>query len=307
VTERTTGILCRLTGGVLCLMLAACAGTQQKKSPLLIRKAERLNSRGITATEQGRLQAAEAEFAEAYKVYSRVEDHAGMVTVLVNSSRMYRLGGQAGKAAAMTSRAGEMVHHVPDLAAEVWFERAKVSLLQGDTDGALNWSDRALNASDDGNRAMIGNLRADIHLKKGDWQRCVELARESLALCRSAGDRHEEADALRIQADCQLAGRQPAGAADAYAAALELDKELALPLSIYADLKGLSASMVQLGDSRAAGDYLVRAAAIAIAVAATLGATADLNALLLLDGTKAAAVRERLDRLQGKGTGGGVP
>ena len=306
MTERFVGILPRLTGVILCTMLAACAVTRPV-SPPVIRQAERLNARAIAATEQGRYQAAETGFAEAYNAYSAVENHAGMVTVLVNSSRMYRSRGMADKAAAMAARAGEMVHHVPQLSAEVWFEQAKVCLLRGDTACAREWSEKALVASGDENRAMIISLRADIHLKRGEWQRCTDLARESLALSRSAGDRHEEADAHRIMADCLLAGGQPVAAAQAYDEALRLDKELAHSKEVYADLKGLSSSLAQQGKGVAAGDYLLRAADIAIAGGDAKGATADLNGVLLLDGSRGSEIRERLQRLQEQESGGSSP
>jgi len=303
VTEKALGISCRLTVALLCALLAACS-TAGPDSPYLTRKAERLNTRAIKATEQERFLAAETGFAEAYRTYGMVEDHAGMVIVLVNSSRMYRSRGMTDRAAEMATRAGEMVSHVPQLAAEAWFERAKVSLLQGDTDSALNWSDKALGASRDENRAMITGLRADIHLKRGEWQKCVELAGATLKMSRSAGDRHEEADALRILADCRLAGKQPDEAAAAYEEALRLDKELALPRSIHADLKGLSASVSQKGDMRAAGEYLLRAADVAIARGDTKEAAADLNGILLLDGSRVSEIAERLQRLQEKGKEG---
>lgn len=306
MTEQTLRHLTRLAAGSICLALVACAAPQ-KKNPPLIRTAERLNSRGITSVEQGRFEAAENEFAEAYKAFSRAEDHAGMVTVLVNGSRMYRGRGMIDKASAMAARAGEMAHHVPHLAAEVWFERAKVSLLQGDTEAAQSWADKALQASGEDGRAMIASLRADIRLKRGDWQHCLVLAGESLELSRKAGDRHEEADALRILADCRLAGGEPAAAADAYTAALKLDKELAVPRSIYADLKGLSASLARQGDTRAAGDYLLRAADIAMAVGEMRRAIADLDALISLDAGRTAEVEERRERLQGRGIGGDAP
>lgn len=303
MTERAASILCRLAGAAVCALLAACAVTRPATPPL-VSKAERLNSRAVAAAEQGRFREAEAGFAEAYTLYGTVEDHAGMVTALVNSSRLYRSRGMTGRASAMAERAGEMVHHVPRLAAEVCFERAKICLLQGDTACATEWSEQALQASGEESRAMITGLRADIHLKRGEWQQCTELAREALALAGSAGDRHESADAHRIMGDCQLAGRQPRDACRSYGEALRLDKELAQPREVYADLKGLSACHAQQGDRGTAADYLLRAADIAIASGDTEVAAADLEGALTLDGTRGAVIAERLRQLQERGAGG---
>jgi len=292
-----------------CMLLCCCVATQQNK-PALIRQAEKLNASGMTATEQRRYLAAERDFAEAYKAFSRVEDYRGMATVLINSSRMYRGQGLPDKAALMAEPAVSLTEHVPELRAEAWFEMAKISLLRQDTAGALNWAEKSLTLAEDGNRAQILSLLADIHLKKGALQKGAELAEDARTRARSSGDRHEEADALRILADIRLARQEYGAAAGAYSAALALDKELAEPRSIYADLKGLALVSQQQGDDTAAAGFLLRAADVAAAEGDLQRATADLESLLFLKRTDDASARtagvaaDRLERLKKKVTGG---
>ena len=309
MTEARVRSMVPFMGWVFCLVLTGCAVTRPLPGPPLIRDAERLNRRGVVDTDQQRFQAAEASFADAYRLYGSVEEFGGMVTVLVNSSRLYRIRGEVDKAAQAAARAGEMAHRVPHLAAEVWFELAKIRLLQGDTDGAVTWSDKALHASTDANRAMILNLQADLFRLRGNLPRCVDLTGEALKVSRTAADRHAEADALRILADCQLAGNQPAAAAEAYGAALQIHKSLAQPRQIHADLEGLSASMERQGDRCAAGDYLLRAADLAIARGDIPAASAHLGRATELcgDGDRGAAIRARMERLQNRGVGGTSP
>lgn len=292
------------------MLLCGCVATQQNK-PALIRQAEKLNVSGMTATEQRRYPVAETDFANAYKTYSRVEDYRGMVTVLINSSRMYRRQGVPDKAALMADTAARLTEYVPELRSEAWFEMAKTCLLQGDSDGALIWAEKALTLAEDGNRTQILSILADIHLKKGALQKGAECAEEALKLARSSGDRHEEADALRILADIRLGRQEPAAAVEAYGAALVLDKELADPACIYADLKGLALATQQMGDTASAAGFLLRAADIAVAEGDLQRATADLENLLLLkqgdaDPARTAVVADRLERLKKRVTGGAL-
>jgi len=211
----------------------------------------------------------------------------------------------------MADTAARLTEHVPELRAEAWFEMAKTCLLQRDSAGALNWAEKALTLAEDGNRTQILSLLADIHLKEGALQKGAERAEEARKLARSSGDRHEEADALRILADIRLGRQEPAAAVEAYGAALVLDKELADPASIYADLKGLALATQQMGDTASAAGFLLRAADIAAAEGDLQRATADLENLLLLkqsdaDPARTAVVADRLERLKKRVTGGAL-
>lgn len=308
MTELSRPWLRMIVFPMLCLQLAACALTPPPKAPRAMAAAERHNARGISALEQGRFASAEAEFAESYRGYASVENFPGMVRVLINSSRLYRGQGQIARAAAMIDRAAPLVARVPELAAEVWFEKGKIALLQSDPDGALLWADRALQVANDGNRAMILNLGALLLLQKNDLQRAEERANTALKESRSNGERHEEANALRTLADIALSRGNWAAAESFYLGALEIDKQLADSRAIRADLHGLAVSAQQAGRQRAAADYLIRAADVALFggdSAAALAAYARAAELCgeAGDAAAAAAVTDKLNRLRRETSG----
>lgn len=290
------------------LLLPACALTPPPKAPHTIRAAERHNARGITALEQGRYPAAETEFNEAYRDYASVENFPGMVTVLVNSSRLYRKQGQPARAAAMIDQAGNLVGQVPALAAEVWFEKGKIASLSNDHEGAVRWADRALQAADDKNRAMILNFYAVSLLKSHDLSHASQRGESALKESRARGDRLEEANALRTLADIALSRMAAPDAERYYRSALEIDKQLAVSQAVSEDLRGVAATMLQQGRQRLAADYLIRAAETALAggnSADALSAYAQAVELCVQAGdtTTAAEVTDKLNRLQRETSG----
>lgn len=291
------------------LLLTACALTPPPpKAPHAIRAAERHNARGITALEQGRYPAAEAEFNEAYRDYASVENFPGMVTVLVNSSRLYRKQGQPARAAAMIEQAGNLVEQVPALAAEVWFEKGKIAALSNDLNGAVRWADKALQAADDKNRAMILNFYAVTLLQSHDLPHAAQRGESALKESRARDDRLEEANALRTLADIALSRRAAQDAERYYRSALEIDKQLAVSQAVSEDLRGLATTMLQQGRQRLAADYLIRAAETALAggnSADALSAYAQAVELCVQAGdtAAAAAVTDKLNRLQRETSG----
>lgn len=268
----------------LCLSVAGCAMTRQKKAPR-IAAAERHIFRGIAALEQHRFTVADTEFADAYDNYAAVEDFHGMVTVLVNRSRLYRKQGQVARAAAMIDLADGMVGHVPELVADVRFERGKIEFLRNNADVALIWAEKSLQVAEESNRAMITNFCAVIRLHKKELERAELLAETALKESRTGGDRHEEANALRTLAEIALARNSALSAETFYRDALAIDKGVADSAAIHDDLKGLAASSQLAGTRQAAADYLVRAAEVALAGGDTSAA--------LEDYTAAATIREQ--------------
>jgi tetratricopeptide (TPR) repeat protein len=293
------------------LLLAACALTPPPpKAPPTIQAAERHNSRGITALEQGRFAAAETEFNESYRDYASVENFPGMVMVLINSSRLYRKHGEIARAAAMMDQAGNLAVQVPALAAEVWFEKGKIAALSNDLDGAVRWADKALQSADDNNRAMILNFYAVVLFQAHDLPQAAQRAEGALKESRGSGDRLEEANALRTLADIALSRRAAQEAERYYRQALEIDKQLAVSSAVYGDLHGLATTMLQQGRQRSAADYLIRAAETALAggnSAGALSAYAQAVDLCLQTGDTAAAaeVTDKLNRLRRETSGSG--
>lgn len=285
------------------LLLAACAMAPHRKAPPAIQAAERHNATGIVALEQGRFASAESAFIAAYRDYASVEDFPGMVTVLVNSSRLYRKQGKGARAAAAIDQAESLIVHVPELASEVWFEKGKISSMQDDVHGALRWADKALQAAGDNNRAMVLNFSAVLLLQAHDLQQAEARSGAALKESRNSGDRHEEADALSTLGDIALSRKEGAGAENFYRSALEIHKQLADSRAVQGDLQGLAASLQQEDRQRDAADYLIRAAEVALSRGDAAGASAAYAQAAALcaqagDTAAAATVTEKLNRLR---------
>jgi hypothetical protein len=296
---------------VLCGQLVSCVSTPQKKPPLLA-AAERHNARGMAAVQQKRYAVADKEFASAYATYASMEDFSGMITVLINSSRLYRKQGDINRAATVTGQAQALVGHAPGLAAEVWFERGKIEALRGDAAAALRCAGKARETAGDDNRAMILNFSALLTLQQGDIPRGEHLADAALKESRSRGNRHEEANALCTLAEAALARGAVVDAERDYLLALAIHKELADPDSIHGDLKGLAAVLQQGGNRSASAGYLVRAGDVALSSGDTAAAERDYTAAAALyaglgDRGGADDVTSKLKRLRGGADGSSRP
>lgn len=253
------GIVTRTAAFLLAtILLSGCAAVPKRAAPAMEQGASH-NLKGIHAEEQKIFKVAEAEFAEAYRLYSSVENYHGMVTALVNSSRLYRRTGRLQQAETVTERAVELGGNTPELASEVWFEKAKLLLLQNRNDEAALWCEKAVKAAPESEQPRMLNLSSEIYRNKGQRAWAGQFAEKALQLSRKSGDRQEEANALRNLGGLELIEKRPGVAVDQFKTALEIDKELALSRKISADLRALSQSFAAQGDTRAAAAYLQRA------------------------------------------------
>lgn len=250
---------------LLMMVLSGCALTPQKRAPLPLQQAQKHNLRGVTADSQKRYLLADAEFLEAYRLYSSVENYEGMMTVLINFSRLYRHQGDVGKAEIAADRAVELLNAAPGLSGEVWFEKAKIAMMNKKADEALNFSEKAVKTSDDETLPRMLNLAATAHQMAGKASRAAELGNDALKASRNRGDRFEESNALHILAGLAAARRSQSEAKGLYLEALSIDKELALTRRIADDLRGLSVTSLAYGDKKMAVEYLLRAADVSLA------------------------------------------
>ncbi len=274
--------LVRVCSALLAASLFAGCVTTPKREALPLQQAARHNQKGLRAEETSNLKRAGAEFAEAYRLYSSIENYPGMVTALINSSRLFRTAGELESAEAVTDRAVLLAVNTPELAPEVWFEKAKLSLLKGGVEEALLWSEKALAASPDTEQHRMLNLSARIYLGKGQRARAGELAEEGLKKSRKQSDRQEEANALRLIGELELLEKRQKGAIDRFSEALAIDKELALPRKISADLRALSQCYELMGDRVTAAAYLDRAVEVSVSHGDHKQAVVDLEKLHLL-------------------------
>jgi tetratricopeptide (TPR) repeat protein len=291
--------LSKLSLLTLVLAVVACAGCAAAHQPVAAVRAEanRLNERGIEAASRGD-SAAAGSFAAAYRRYAAIEHYPGMVTTLLNTARLSMREGDGEQARQALARAEEMLAFVPNLAAEVAFEKAKLALRQGKLAEAATLAQTALAGSADNAKGRMTNLLAQVRVREGRPAEAKGLAERALGLARREDDRVEEANALRLLGELALAERAAQTASMLFAEALALDKGLAASARIAADLKGLAQAAEADGRLTDAAAFWQRAARVyeerndAPAVAFCLERLAALYERLG-DGGGAAAARER--------------
>lgn len=264
------------------LTLSACSSTPKQKLPLQLQQAERHNIAGVAAETKDRLKVAESEFAEAYRLYSSVENYRGMIISLINSSRLYRRIGDIGKTENALRQGLNLISYYPDLEAELFFEQCKLALLKGDKDGALVWAERGASSAKDADRGRMLNLLAGVHLLKGDLKKSAGIAESALNLVRTVSDKREEANALRTLGELAYLESRYSDAIRQFDSSLAIDKELAIPGRVSADLAALSNSAEALGDIQKSAEYLQRSVDASIADKRIRAAADNLDRLIKL-------------------------
>ena len=247
------------------LLITACAQTARQKLPTQLQQAERHNAAGIAADSLKNNIVAEAEFIEAYRLFATVENYRGMVTALVNSSRLYRSQGDKCKTEKVLMQAVQFLPYTAELEGEVCFEMAKLALLKGAYDDAVSWASRGEKNAAEPDRARMLNLHALTLMQKVDLIKAKELAVAALKASRGTVDRREEANALRMLGDIAHADKNFTAAVEMYAAALAIDKELAISVRISDDLRGMARSSISSADPEAATLHYQRSASINMA------------------------------------------
>lgn len=273
---------CLLTVAMLALLLLSACARTRVKLPTLLQQAERHNVTGVAAESKQKFTAAEAEFIEAYRLFSSVENYSGMVVALINSSRLYRLLGDLEKSDNVLKQAVRLIAATPELEAEVCFEKSKLATLKGNVDSALPWAERAVNSASDRDRARMLNLAAVIHFRNGAVQNAGEFAEAALKSARSVADRREEANALRLLGEIAVMEKQYVASLQLYESALVIDKELAIPGRISADLVALSHAAEAQGDIPKGTEYLQRAVDAEIGDRNSKDAAGNLDRLIKL-------------------------
>lgn len=241
------------------LCLAGCAGGAVK--PVSIPRAQAMdhNRRGVEAEARGDRQKALAEFAEALRLHTSVDNTDGMIVALVNSARTQRLGGDLQSAQLSVERGASLLPGGSDLASELYYEKAKVLAAAGDLPAALEWAQRAEAAEQGEGRGRRLNLVAALKLKQGFPDQSGEILERALAANREAKLRGEEANSLRLLGEIHLLQGGYAKALECYQGALALDKELGFSGKIAGDLSGLGSVSAASGDRKGAIGWYLRA------------------------------------------------
>lgn len=297
---------CLLAGALLAMV--GCSGSLPPPLPPARAEANRLNDRGIEAEQRGDGETALAAFDEAYQRYAAIEYFPGMVTALINSARVSSGRGDVSAAQRALTRAQELIRFTPRLATEVCFEQARLLVRQGNPREALAWGERALSGADETTEGRVLNLLADIRLRLGEREQAETLAERALTRALGHEDRREQANALRLRAECALRRGDAAAAESGFNEALAWDRELALGSRIAADLRGLAATAELAGERNRALELWARAANLSLAGSDRAAGIASLERLALLyeragEAAAAARVRARITDIATTGRG----
>jgi tetratricopeptide (TPR) repeat protein len=264
---------------IMTLLLASCVRTASQKPPLLLQQAERHNLTGVDAEAKQKFASAEYEFTEAYRLFSAVENYPGMVTALINSSRLYRRQQNLAKTENVLKNATRLVPNVPELESEISFEKSKLELLKGNAEGALQWGDIALLTAKDIDRARMLNLIARIQLLRGRVRQARDSAEAALKSAINYKERREEANAIRLLGEIAFLEKRYNDSIQLYESVLTIDKGLAIPSRVFADLTALSVVAEAKGETPKAAEYLQRAVDAALGDNNIKGAEVDLERL----------------------------
>lgn len=251
--------------------LLACAGCATPPGapppPVQARVAE-ANVRAAALVRAGDEAGAAHQYEEALRLARSVEDTDAIAVGAINLSIVYQHLGR-------DAQAREVLSVVLDEGsldfsgrrrAQAELRRAILDLAGRDAGGAAAWAQRAHERCERlacDLRAAILNVQAQIALDAGRPEEGARLAAGAGEAARALGDRSEAANALRTAGRARLALGDAVGAVQSLEEALALDRELADPRKILADLVDLGQASVAAGNRDAARSYFERALAVA--------------------------------------------
>jgi tetratricopeptide (TPR) repeat protein len=252
------------------LALTACAGnppalTEQQETAI------QFNQRGETAFRRGDYAQALQEYQGALAIHRSVENVAGIATELLNLSVVYhRLGDKPAAQAALDQI---LTERSPAFSAaqkaEAAYRKTGFYLDDGNESEARSWLNKALEYCHGcGAEGRLYNLMARMVLASQP-QEAMNYARRALALNRSAGDKNEEANSLRLIADASFKLEDFKTAQQSYDEALRLDKDTGAATKIALDLMGLGRSIARQGRRTEAVEYFQRAYSVSEGVGDT--------------------------------------
>ncbi len=259
---------------MLMLLIAGCGGAAPSRPSETQEAALAWNQRGQAAFMRGDYAQALTNYKEALALNRSVEDVEGIARELVNLATVHRRLGERDKANAALDEilAPGGIPFTAAQRAEATYQLALYAVEDGDAARARTLGEQAaVLCTGCVTEGAIGNFLAGLKLVAGDVAGAREQARRALEHNRRLGDKAEEANSQRLQADAALRLKDFAVATAGYREALTLDKALGQPHKIAADLLGLGEAALAQGRNREAADYFQRARAVA--------EVADLDAL----------------------------
>ncbi len=263
-----------LAAALLALLFAGCGSKPPAPPAARTQTQDRLaeaESRANMLVRAGDFAGAAAQYDEARRIAASVENVDAVAANALNLSIVYQwLGRDADARAALSPILDDQRRNFSEkrrLQAEL--RRAIVELSLRNNDDARSWAERAAkrcpNLSCE-HAATILNVQAQVALEQSHPEEAAKLAASAGERARSRSDRTESANAYRSLGRAQRVQGQPASAVKSLEQALAIDRELADPRKILADLTELSLAASAAGDRDAARAYYERALTVSKAL-----------------------------------------
>lgn len=255
-----------LRAAFLFLIVALCSACSSELPRLSAAKMEAINHnmRGIKAEARGNHELALEEFNESLKVNSSLDNTEGRIVALVNISRVNRKTGEISGARTAIDQAIALSRPESPIFGEVAFEKGCVEFAGKNIPQARNWSQTAIAASADKQKAAATNLLARTLYQEKQYLPAREQAEKALSLSRQNNQPDEEANALRLIGTIANEAGRSKEAIDAFDKALELDKAQGKSKKIAADLQGLANAHAAIKQHREALEYYRRAQSVSL-------------------------------------------
>ena len=278
-----------LVAGVSCALVAACAQAPAPPAPAQPTAAMEANRRAESQLRHGNLDGAALHYREALRVSQSLDDAEGIAANAINLSVVYQRQGKHAQARASLAPVleGATLDFSAQRRSQAALRRAVLDLDERHHASASEWAERASAWCGQPCEltAAIHNVNGQLALEAGRHDAATAAATTALGASRAAGDRPEQANALRLLGMAAIGGGDSAAALAHLRDALAIDRELAAPRKIHLDLVGLGRASVLRGDRAAARAYYERALAVSTADRDAAGA-AEARALIEALGNK---------------------
>lgn len=252
------------------LVLGGCASPPPPAPPVSQSRLAETEARAAAMVRAGEHAAAARYYDEALRIAVSIESPDAIAENAINLSIVSQwLGRDADARTALASVLDDRRAVFPQrriLQAEL--RRAIVELAARNTTAAAAWASRAGErcAGSCEHAATILNVQAQIAFDSREHAQAARLAQQAADRARSRSDRVEAANALRTLGRARLALGDAALAVVSLKEALDIDRELADPRKILADLTDLARASRAAGNRLAADEYGERALAVGRAV-----------------------------------------
>lgn len=245
---------------ILIGMLSACGSTPPPRLPDAVEQTQAADKDARRALRSGDLLRAQQGFAKALRLQQSLDDTAGAATTIINLATVtHQLHDDKDALIWLDKILLEKATIYPAESYLLAGFRKAVILTNlarlAEADSALTQAE-SLCGKKCSLRFGLDGLRARILLLEGDTQGALALAK---TLNKAEAGKEEQANALRIIAAAEEKLAKYPEALQHYQASLEIDKELGLGARIGEDLSGMARIAQQLGREQEASAYLRRA------------------------------------------------